>query len=257
MDKQIVLSNINKSYGAAFKTHVLKNISLEIEKGDLCAIIGQSGSGKSTLLNILGLLDVSDNGTYLIDNKDSGKMSDDQRAHFRNSVFGFIFQFHHLLPEFTALENVLIPWEIANGSASSSVIARAKELLERVGVSKGMNNRSTNLSGGQQQRVAIARALINNPQVLFADEPTGNLDSDTAQNIFELMKEINSDLKTTIIIVTHDRHLAAECNRVIEIADGIIKDDLRLDHKEKSERWHALSPCYCRMRLIDKISAIP
>lgn len=248
MDSHIVLSGINKSYGTAIKAHVLKNISLSIEKGELCAIIGQSGSGKSTLLNILGLLDVADSGTFLYENTDTGKMSDDQRAHFRNSVFGFIFQFHHLLPEFTALENVLIPWQIANGRISSNAKARAKELLERVGVSKDMNNRSTNLSGGQQQRVAIARALINNPQVVFGDEPTGNLDSDTAENIFELIKEINRDVNSTFIIVTHDRHLAAECNRVIEIADGIIKDDIRLEQKNKAERWGVLSPCYCRLK---------
>lgn len=254
MDSHIVLSGINKSYGNVIKAHVLKNISLSIEKGELCAIIGQSGSGKSTLLNILGLLDVADSGTFLYENTDTGKMSDDQRAHFRNSVFGFIFQFHHLLPEFTALENVLIPWQIANGSISSKAKARAKELLERVGVSKDMNNRSTNLSGGQQQRVAIARALINNPQVVFGDEPTGNLDSDTAENIFELIKEINRDVDSTFIIVTHDRHLAAECNRVIEIADGIIKDDIRLEQKTKAERWGVLSPCYCRLK--QKVSSV-
>jgi lipoprotein-releasing system ATP-binding protein len=251
----IDLSGINKSYGTAIKTHVLKNISLSIEKGELCAIIGQSGSGKSTLLNILGLLDVANSGTFLYENQDTGKMSDDQRAHFRNSVFGFIFQFHHLLPEFTALENVLIPWQIANGSITLKAKEHAKELLERAGVSKEMNNRSTNLSGGQQQRVAIARALINNPQVVFADEPTGNLDSDTAQTIFELMKEINRTLGSAFIVVSHDRHLAAECSRVIEIADGVIKDDIRLDLKNKVERWNVLSPCYCRMKPM--ISSVP
>jgi lipoprotein-releasing system ATP-binding protein len=248
MADQITLKNIVKTYGAVVKTTVLKDISLSLERGEFAAIIGQSGSGKSTLLNMIGVLDKPDSGEAFYNGENLYALNDSSLAHFRNRELGFVFQFHHLLPEFTALENVLLPYRIAHGRTTREARARAQELLERVGVADRMNNKSTNLSGGQQQRVAIARSLMNNPQVILADEPTGNLDSDSGMAIRELMRTINKESKTTFIIVTHDRHIAASCDRVIEIADGKIISDMKIDPSKDEENWNTLSPCYCRLR---------
>jgi lipoprotein-releasing system ATP-binding protein len=248
MDKLLEMKGIRKSYGATVKTPVLKGIDLSFERGDFSAIIGQSGSGKSTLLNMIGVLDRPEQGTMLYQGSDLYTLSDEQLARFRSRAMGFVFQYHHLLPEFTAVENVLIPYRIAHGRVTASARSYALELLKRVGVEERMNNRATNLSGGQQQRVAIARALMNKPEILLADEPTGNLDSDASENIRSLMREINKELQTTFIIVTHDRHIAASCDRVIEIADGHIVDDVKVRGMEQEQAWDRLSPCYCRMR---------
>jgi len=244
----IELRNIIKSYGASIKTPVLKNISLTFDKGEMAAVIGQSGSGKSTLLNMIGVLDRPDSGMLLYEGQNLYSLRDDDLAHFRNRTMGFVFQFHHLLPEFTALENVLMPFAITYGSVTTAARLRGIDLLRRVGVEDRMNYKSTNLSGGQQQRVAIARALMNGPQVVLADEPTGNLDSDSGESILQLMRQINRESQTTFIVVTHDRHIAARCNRVIEIADGVIRDDVRLTGADEVENWDRLAPCYCRMR---------
>jgi len=217
--------NIKKSYGTTVKTEILHGISFSLAEGEFVSIIGYSGSGKSTLLNILGALDTPTSGEVLFKGQEYGNMSEDQLAEFRNQNMGFIFQFHHLLPEFTAIENVLIPTWIKMGNVSKKHVNRAKELLELVGLKDYMHHKSTNLSGGQQQRMAIARALINNPAVLLGDEPTGNLDTETTEQVYELFRNINKELGTTILIVTHNDQIAAKSDRVIEMKDGnIIRD---------------------------------
>lgn len=242
------LISIEKVYGARVKTHVLKNINLTFGRQEYTAIIGQSGSGKSTLLNILGTLDRPSSGKVYALEEDLTLLTDDQLAVFRNRMMGFIFQFHYLLPEFTALENVLIPHWLGQGNPPPETIKLARELLARVGVAERMNNKSTDLSGGQQQRVAIARALINRPGIILADEPTGNLDSESAIQVNQLMREINREFGTTFIIVTHDRHIAAQCDRVVEIKDGAIIQDYLTTGKDKKENWQELAPCYCLQR---------
>jgi len=221
------LKNINKIYGSTMKTHVLKDINLTLEKGSFNSIIGASGSGKSTLLNIIGTLDKPTEGELIINEKRADTMNKNQLAELRNETIGFIFQFHHLLPEFTALENVLLPYRIKNPNPPKEVIEKAHELLDMVGLSKVKNNKSTKMSGGQQQRTAIARALINNPMLVLADEPTGNLDSSSSENIYELLRDINEDLETTFIIITHDNKIAKKADRIIEIKDGRIAQPLR------------------------------
>jgi lipoprotein-releasing system ATP-binding protein len=248
MAEQLGLRNVAKSYGAAVKTPVLRDISLSFEKGEFAAIIGQSGSGKTTLLNMIGVLDRPDSGETRFEGKNLYALSDDDLARFRNVTLGFVFQFHHLLPEYSALENVLLPYRIAHGRVTAAARKTAEELLDRVGVAQRKDNRSTNLSGGQQQRVAIARALMNRPQIILADEPTGNLDSDSGENIRKLLREINREFSTTFILVTHDRHVAAGCDRVIEVADGKIVEDVKVKGMSDAESWDRLAPCYCRMR---------
>lgn len=216
------LTNVSKTYGTDIKTEVLKNINLSIEEGSFNAIIGASGSGKSTLLNIMGTLDIPSEGEVVINGIRTDIMKKDQLATLRNEAIGFIFQFHHLLPEFTALENVLIPYEIKNSKPSKEIVKRAEELLELVGISNVKNNLVKNMSGGQQQRTAIARALINNPKIILADEPTGNLDSESTENIYSLMRSINEKFKTTFIVITHDTRIAERADRIIEIKDGKI-----------------------------------
>lgn len=250
MDKQLKCSRLYKSYGTRIKTPVLKDISLAFSEGEFASVIGQSGSGKSTLLNCIGLLDRPDSGSVFFEGIDLYSKNDDDLAHFRSMIFGFVFQFHHLLPEFTTLENVLIPYRLAYRHTTPSAISRAKELLDRVGLTDRMNYRSTDLSGGQQQRVAIARALMNKPRLLLADEPTGNLDADSGTALFKLLREINSELKTTFLIVTHDRFIAAACDRVISINDGMIGEDLKITPNSRDD-LDQLSSCYCRLRRQD------
>ncbi|MHC1693926.1 MAG: ABC transporter ATP-binding protein [Eubacteriales bacterium] len=226
MKNILELKNINKSYGKEVKTQVLSDINLSFREGSFNSIIGQSGSGKSTLLNIIGTLDKPSEGTVLIDGNDTGRMKSDRLSALRNSTIGFVFQFHYLLPEFSAMENVLMPYRIKNGSTSKEIVARADKLMDLVGLEKVKNNLATRMSGGQQQRTAIARALINNPKLILADEPTGNLDSDSTETIYELLRDINDEYGTTIIIITHDRKIAEKADRIIEIKDGRINLDI-------------------------------
>lgn len=227
-NKVLELSKIDKEYGEKVITKVLQDINLTFYQGEFIAIIGQSGSGKSTLLNIIGSLDKPTRGEIIFRDKNISNFSSDEMAKFRNSSIGFIFQFHYLLPEFTVLENVLMPTWIRTGYDTEEEKERALELLEYVGLKDYVNRSSNNLSGGQQQRVAIARALMNRSDIILADEPTGNLDSESSKQIYKLLREINLKFKTTFIIVTHDPRISDMCDRVIEIMDGkIIKDEYK------------------------------
>ncbi|MBN2605363.1 MAG: ABC transporter ATP-binding protein [Bacilli bacterium] len=226
MDKVIELTNVNKIYGTVVQTQVLFDLNLSFEKESFNSIIGQSGSGKSTLLNIIGTLDKATSGEVIINGVNTKSLSKNNLAKLRNKTLGFIFQFHYLLPEFTALENVLMPYRINNEKVTKEVLARADELLDLVGLSSVKNNLAVNMSGGQQQRTAIARALMNQPEIILADEPTGNLDSDTTEQVYELLREINKKYKTTFIIITHDRRIAEKADRIIEIKDGKVYVDV-------------------------------
>jgi lipoprotein-releasing system ATP-binding protein len=199
---------------------------LTFEQGSFNSIIGQSGSGKSTLLNIIGTLDKPTSGDIIIDGKNVKNMSNNQLAILRNDTIGFVFQFHYLLPEFTALENVLMPYEIKYGKIMKEVKEKAEEYMNLVGLENVKNNLATKMSGGQQQRTAIARALINDPKIILADEPTGNLDSDSTETIYELLRDINEKFGTTFIIITHDKRIAEKADRIIEIKDGRINLDI-------------------------------
>ena len=222
----IELKNITKIYGTVVKTQVLHDINLTVETGSFNAIIGQSGSGKSTLLNILGTLDQPTSGEILINGIPTSKMKAPQLAALRNETLGFIFQFHYLLPEFTALENVLMPVRIKGEKITPEILKKAQDLMELVGLTKVKNNLATQMSGGQQQRTAIARSLMNDPKIILADEPTGNLDSDTTEQVYELMRKINKTFNTTFLIITHDRKVAEKTDRIIEIKDGRIVLDV-------------------------------
>jgi lipoprotein-releasing system ATP-binding protein len=222
----ISLKNINKIYGTIVKTQVLHDVNLSFKEGTFNSIIGASGSGKSTLLNIMGTLDKPTNGEIFINGQRTDTMNKNQLAELRNQTIGFIFQFHYLLPEFTALENVIMPNRIKSSKTSTEELEKAHELLDLVGLSKVKNNLATNMSGGQQQRTAIARALMNNPKIILADEPTGNLDSESTENIYNLMRDINKKLNTTFIVITHDRRIAEKADRIVEIKDGRISMDI-------------------------------
>lgn len=224
----IKLKNVKKIYGQEYKTAVLKGIDIEIEQGSFNAIIGQSGSGKSTLLNIMGTLDKQSEGEVYINDINTKTLSKNDLSALRNKEIGFIFQFHHLLPEFTALENIMLPSLIENKKSKKEIKERAEFLLDKVGLLEIKNNKSTNMSGGQQQRVAIARALMNNPKIILADEPTGNLDSDTTMEIYTLLRNINNEFGTTFIIITHDDRIAKLADRIIEIENGEILSSKRV-----------------------------
>lgn len=212
----IQAKGIEKSFGTL---KVLKGIDFTVGKSEVVSIMGASGAGKSTLLQILGTLSTPDAGSLLIDGTDVMKLKGDSLAHFRNVQLGFVFQFHHLLPEFTALENVMIPAFIA-GRSKSDAEAAAKSLLADLGLAERFDHKPSELSGGEQQRVAIARALINRPAVLFADEPSGNLDSKTKEELHKLFFHLRDKYGQTIVIVTHDPELAAMCDRSLYMVDG-------------------------------------
>jgi lipoprotein-releasing system ATP-binding protein len=222
----IELHTIDKIYPGHVNVQVLFGIDLNFEAGSLNSIVGQSGSGKTTLLNIIGTLDKPTNGEVIIDGKRTDIMSKDKVAELRNEVIGFVFQFHFLLPEFTAMENVLMPYWIKQQHSSKQIMKRANELFELVGISKVKNNPSTKMSGGEQQRTAIIRALINNPKIVLADEPSGNLDSVNTEAIYKIFRNINKEFGTTFIIVTHDRRIAEQTDRIVEIFDGRILTDI-------------------------------
>lgn len=214
----ITAKNIHKYYD---NLHVLKGVDLHINKGEIVSIVGASGAGKTTLLQILGTLDGFDNGALTIDEKQITSLNKKQLAAFRNTSLGFIFQFHQLLPEFTALENVCIPGYIKKTN-KAAVEKRAKELLAFLGLSSRENHKPNKLSGGEQQRVAVARALINNPAIILADEPSGNLDTQSAENLHDLFFKLRDEFGQTFIIVTHNKDLAAMADRKLIMQDGTI-----------------------------------
>jgi lipoprotein-releasing system ATP-binding protein len=227
MGSVIELKKVDKVYSGLVDTQVLFGIDLSFEEGSFNSLVGESGSGKSTLLNVMGTLDRPTRGELFIAGKRTNDMSKNQLSELRNSTIGFIFQFHYLLPEFTAMENVLIPYLIGRKGADRSAVKRADELFDILGISSVKNNPANKMSGGQQQRAAIARALINNPKIILADEPTGNLDSENTATIYKIFREINQRYGTTFVIVTHDRRIAEETDRIVEIKDGRIVIDLQ------------------------------
>ena len=209
-----------KSYG---DLNVLKGISLHVQKGEIVSIVGSSGAGKTTLLQILGTLNKPDSGKVWINNKEVFAMGEKELSRFRNQEIGFVFQFHHLLPEFTALENVCIPGYIA-GNPQKEVESRAKELLGILELNDRFDHKPSQLSGGEKQRVAVARALINNPSIILADEPSGNLDSNNQEELYRLFFNLREKFGQTFIIVTHDTHFAGLTDRMIQIKDGVVVD---------------------------------
>ncbi len=212
--------NIHKAYGTL---EVLKGISLEIQKCEIVSVVGASGAGKSTLLHILGTLDKADRGSVSINDQEIASMQEKKLSAFRNREIGFVFQFHHLLPEFTALENVCIPAYIA-GDSKKTAFEKARQLLEFLGLADRMEHKPSALSGGEQQRVAVARALVNKPAVILADEPSGNLDSGSSIELHELFFNLRDEFEQTFVIVTHNRELAEMADRQLRIKDGIINN---------------------------------
>ena len=222
----IKVENLNKYYiNGNNKLHALKNINFSIDKGEFVGIMGSSGSGKSTLMNILGCLDHEFQGKYILDNIEINKLSDETLSEIRNKKIGFIFQAFNLLPKFSALENVELPL-IYRGIPKEKRLLLANEALLKVGLKDRINHKPNELSGGQKQRVAIARALVNNPSIILADEPTGNLDSSSEREIMNLLRDLN-DQGRTIIIVTHEPEIGRECKRVIKFKDGAIIEDVK------------------------------
>lgn len=220
----IVCQNLSKVYQEGrLATTVLQGVNLAVEKGELLAIVGTSGSGKSTLLHLLGALDAPSTGDIIFEGNNIHKLSSKQQAKWRNQELGFVYQFHHLLSEFSALENVAMPLLIA-GESIKIAQQKATALLDRVGLSLRIQHRPAELSGGERQRVAIARALINNPSLVLADEPTGNLDAKSAESVYQLLKELNSELGTAFVVVTHDQQLANKLDRQLYMSNGILQD---------------------------------
>jgi lipoprotein-releasing system ATP-binding protein len=218
----VQLQGVRKVFnvGTAFETEVLHGIDLTLLQRDFCAVMGPSGSGKSTLLNIVGLLDRPNAGTLQICGEETTTLKDRALTRLRGHNIGFVFQYHHLITAFTALENVMIPMLGEAGFPNAAMRKRAQELIESVGLGPWQNNMAGNLSGGQQQRVAVARALAMNPAILLADEPTGNLDSKSADSVFALLRRFNREQGTTVLFVTHNAALAQRCDKTIEVIDG-------------------------------------
>jgi lipoprotein-releasing system ATP-binding protein len=218
------LEGVRKSFnvGTEAAVEVLHGIDLGLARGNFCALIGPSGSGKSTLLNLIGLLDKPSAGQMFIEGRDTGALNDAELTHLRGASIGFVFQYHYLISAFTALENVMMPMLVERRWLNADMRARAHELLDQVGLASVKSNMANNMSGGQQQRVAIARALANRPALILADEPTGNLDTKSANGVFELMRKVNLDRGTSFLIVTHNMDLARRCDRIIEVVDGLI-----------------------------------
>jgi lipoprotein-releasing system ATP-binding protein len=225
-DEILKLERVCKGYNLGLPTEVevLHDIDLELDRGEFLALIGPSGSGKSTLLNIVGLLDRPSSGRLLIKGRDTALLGDDEITHLRGHTIGFVFQYHLLISAFTARENVMMPMLADRGFPSAEIEGRADELLRQVDLEKFGNNLANNMSGGQQQRVAVARALAMNPDLVLADEPTGNLDTKSADAVFELMRRVNRESGTSFLLVTHNMDLARRCDRIIQVVDGRIAD---------------------------------
>ena len=218
------LEDIDKFYmETGNKLHILKKLNLEVKRGEFVSILGKSGSGKSTLLNIMGLLDKIDGGKIWIDNKEVSSLNEMERNNIKNHFLGFVFQFHYLMSEFTALENVMIPALLNNFKNKVEIEKEAKELLEIVGLAERIKHKPNQLSGGEKQRVAIARAMINKPKLVLADEPTGNLDEDTGELIFSLFRKINKEHNQSIVVVTHARDLSQVTDRQIYLKRGVLE----------------------------------
>jgi lipoprotein-releasing system ATP-binding protein len=220
------LEGITRDFGEGeARSRVLRGVDFTLRRGEFAALMGPSGSGKSTLLHIMGLLGRPTSGRVLLDGTDTGPLGDDELTRYRGRTLGFVFQFHHLLPGFTALENVMIPMAADKGRFDATMPECGRALLERVGLGARADARASTLSGGQAQRVAIARSLAMNPKVVLADEPTGNLDTQTADDVFALLREVNRRQQVTFLVVTHDRRLAERTDRIIELVDGRIVTD--------------------------------
>ena len=222
------LQDLHKSYnrGTPLEVEILHGIDLQLRRGELAALIGPSGSGKSTLLNILGLLDSLTAGELFVLGAATSHMDDEARTRLRNETIGFVFQFHHLITAFSVLENVLMPLMIRGGKPTPAQVERARSLLQAVGLEQHAGKKPNALSGGQQQRVAIARALVTEPALLLADEPTGNLDTHTAGDVFELFRRFNREIGCAVLVVTHDPRLSSSCDRTITLVDGRITTDV-------------------------------
>jgi lipoprotein-releasing system ATP-binding protein len=225
MSAILQLTNVNKSYGinTPVETEVLHNINLTLEKGSFSALTGPSGSGKSTLLNLIGLLEAPTSGHIMINGQATDNLNDQKLTQLRGQSLGFIFQFHHLLPAFDALENVMMPAIVDASMSRQQTKKRATELLIAVGLAQALHKKPTELSGGMQQRVAIARALMMSPPLVLADEPTGNLDTHSADEVFQLMRKINHEQNIAFLIVTHDQLLSQRCDRRINLVDGYLQ----------------------------------
>ena len=220
----IKLEDVDKFYvETGNKLHILKKLNLEVKRGEFVSILGKSGSGKSTLLNIMGLLDKIDGGKIWIDDKEVSSLNEAERNNIKNQFLGFVFQFHYLMSEFTALENVMIPALLNNFKNKAEIEKEAKELLEIVGLAERIKHKPNQLSGGEKQRVAIARAMINKPKLILADEPTGNLDEDTGEMIFSLFRKINKERNQSIVVVTHARDLSQVTDRQIYLKRGVLE----------------------------------
>ncbi|MBS0123330.1 ABC transporter ATP-binding protein [Thetidibacter halocola] len=223
MSTLLEVRDLFKTYGTGeAETRVLRGLSLRLEAGEMAALLGPSGAGKSTLLTILGTLMKPTSGSYEMLDQDMISADDRALTDFRNAHIGFVFQFHNLLPDFTALENVIFPTAVREGRETPTARTRGRDLLERMGLADRIDFPTANLSGGQKQRVAVARALMNRPELVLADEPTGNLDRASAKQVMDLIGEINREEGTTFLISTHDEKIAASCRRQIEVADGVV-----------------------------------
>ena len=223
----VLVEGVTKSFGREVVTKVLHGVDLELHPAEFTALVGPSGSGKSTLLNLLGLLDRPTSGRIVLEGRDTTDLGEAERTALRGRSLGFVFQFHHLLPAFTALENVMMPMLAARGREEAGMRERAFALLDEIGLADRASYGASKLSGGQQQRVAVARALVLEPPLVLADEPTGNLDTESGAQVFELLRRVSERHRTAFLVVTHDERIAARCDRVLTMVDGRIRSDER------------------------------
>ena len=236
MARLLRADGLEKIYGDEVKTHALKGITFDVNEGEFASIVGQSGSGKSTLLNLLGLLDTPTKGSVTLDDRDTAAAGPEGRAKLRNQLLGFVFQFHYLLPEFSVWENLTMPALIGGRTISQAEKKRGLDTMELLGLGGLGDKRANALSGGQKQRVAIGRALFNRPKLILADEPTGNLDSDNSAAVYKLFREISAEFSTTFLVVTHDRRIAQQTDRILEVQDGLLVQDARNSYLPAADR---------------------